>query len=227
MTSVSPETHQPLQLPQPQLVTFIERHYEGTLQMLQLRPLRGGLQAAGVFRVQAQLRGRTGRLHSVQFVVKLVHAEACRELALYRALQVNAAEALAPRLLGVEHIGAASLLFLEWVRPVQRWPWRDTHTASLVLGRLAQLHQWAWLSEPAVGLAWDYDHALHQSGHATLQELRRVVYDLRLTQWGGTVPMIQRLLEALPEMRRVLLAAAPQVWIHGDVHPGNVVMRRG
>jgi Ser/Thr protein kinase RdoA (MazF antagonist) len=227
MTSLSPATHQVLQLLQPQLVTFIERHYEGTLQMVQLRPLRGGLQAAGVFRVQAQLRGRTGRLHSGQFVVKCVPAEAGRELALYRALQANAAEALAPRLLGAEHIGMSVLLFLEWVRPVQRWPWRETQTASLVLGRLAQLHQWSWMSEPVAEIPWDYEHVLHQSSHATLEELRRVICDLRTAQWRGAVPMTQRLVEALPEMRRVLLAATPPIWIHGDMHPGNVVLCRG
>ena len=225
MTLASPAIPQLLQLPRQPLVAFIERHYEGALHMVQSHPLAGGLQATGVFRVQAQLRGTTGRLWSVQFVAKLVQAEECRELAMYRALQANAAEALAPRLLGAEHLDTSSLLFLEWIRPVQRWPWRDTHTASRVLERLAQLHQWSWGSELAMGIPWDYDEALQQSGYETIEAFRRMVLAWGATQWRGAVPLLQRLLEALPEMRRELLSATPQVWIHGDVHPGNVVMR--
>jgi Ser/Thr protein kinase RdoA (MazF antagonist) len=40
--------------------------------------------------------------------------------------------------------------------------------------------------------------------------------------------MTTRLVAALPEIRRVLLASAPHAaWIHGDMHPGNVILRRG
>jgi hypothetical protein len=97
---------------------FIERHYGETPQAVRIRPLRGGLQAAGVFRVQAQLRSPTGRQRVAQFVVKLAHGEARRELTMYRALEAHATETLAPRLLGVAHEGERALLFLEWVPPV-------------------------------------------------------------------------------------------------------------
>jgi hypothetical protein len=61
------------------LVAFVERHYGGTLHAVRVRPLRGGLQAVGVFRVEAQLRSPGGRLRSAQFVVKRVYSELRRE----------------------------------------------------------------------------------------------------------------------------------------------------
>jgi aminoglycoside phosphotransferase (APT) family kinase protein len=180
-----------------------------------------------VFRVQAQLRRPTGRLHPVQFVVKLAHGELRRECAVYRTLEAQTAEALAPRLLDVMHVGATALLFLEWVRPVCAWPWRDVNAAAQVLVRLAQLHQGPWKTGTAEGLQWAYDHALHQSGQATLETLQRVIREQGATPWQAAMPMTTRLVAALPEIRRVLLAASPHaVWIHGDMHPGNVIMRR-
>ncbi len=51
---------------------------------------------------------------------------------------------------------------------------------------------------------------------------------MRARPLRGAVPRTMRLAAALPEIRRVLLATAPHaVWIHGDMHPGNVIMRRG
>lgn len=226
MTSPSP-LRQALPLDWQHLVAFMERHYGGTLHTVRIRSLRGGLQAAGVFRVQAQLRSPTHRLRSAQFVVKLVHGEMRRELAVYRALEASPTETLAPRLLGVAHTDATTLLFLEWVRPVCAWPWRDIHTARRVLVRLAQLHQGQWGTEPEEALPWAYERALYQSGQATLETLQRVARDKGAVQLQAAVPMTKRLVAALPEIRRVLLATSPHaVWIHGDMHPGNVIMRR-
>jgi hypothetical protein len=104
MTPPCPIYHT-LPLDRQHLAAFTERHYGGTLQAVRIRTLRGGLQATGVFRVQAELRSPTGRRRATQFVVKLAHGDARRELTVYRALQANAAEALAPRLLGVAHAG--------------------------------------------------------------------------------------------------------------------------
>jgi Ser/Thr protein kinase RdoA (MazF antagonist) len=209
------------------LAAFTERHYGGTLRAVRIRTLPGGLQATGVFRVQAQLRSPTGRRRAAQFVVKLAHGEARRELTMYRALEAHAVEALAPRLLGVAHAGATALLFLEWVAPVRAWPWREVHAAGRVLARLARLHQWEWGPGPE-DTAWAYEEALSQSAHGTLEALQRVTRDGGAVPLRGAVPMTARLVAALPEIRRVLLAAAPHpVWIHGDMHPGNVIMRRG
>ena len=209
------------------LVTFTERHYGGTLHTVHLRPLRGGLQAAGVFRVQAQLRYPVGRLQPVQFVVKLAHGEQRRECAVYRALEAQKAETLAPRLLDVIHVGATALLFLEWVRPVCRWPWRDVRTAGQVLVRLARRHQWPWQATITPEMGWEYDHALHKSAQTTLETLQQVIREKGAAQLRVTVPMAKRLVTALPDIRRVLLATVPHaVWIHGDMHPGNVILRR-
>jgi hypothetical protein len=56
MTLSSLATHELLQLPRQHLVTFVERYYGGTLHMVQIRPLQGGLQAAGVFRIAVSSR---------------------------------------------------------------------------------------------------------------------------------------------------------------------------
>ena len=227
MTSASPLCPA-LPLEQQHLVAFTERHYGRPLQTIRLHPLRGGLQAAGVFRVQAQLRRPTGRLHPVQFVVKLAHGELRRECAVYRTLEAQRAAALAPRLLDVMHAGATTLLFLEWVRPVCRWPWRDIHAAAQVLVRLARLHQRPWEMEAQEMTPWGYDHALHQSAQATLETLQRVIREQGATPWQAAVPMAKRLVAALPEIRRALLATSFHTsWIHGDMHPGNVILRRG
>ena len=227
MTSVSPLCPA-LPLERQHLVVFTERHFGGTLHTVRLRPLRGGLQAAGVFRVQAQLRRPAGHLQPVQFVVKLAYGELRREWTVYRALEAHGAEALAPRLLDVMHAGATALLFLEWVRPVCRWPWSDVHAGGQVLMRLARLHQWPWKTGAPEMKPWVYDHALHQSGQATLETLQRVIREQGAVQLQATVPMTKRLVAALPEIRRVLLATLPHAgWIHGDMHPGNVILRRG
>jgi Ser/Thr protein kinase RdoA (MazF antagonist) len=195
---------------------------------VRIHPLRGGLQAAGVFRVQAQLRRPAGRLHLAQFVVKRVHGEMRREAGVYQALQTHGAGAMAPRLLDVMHTGATALLFLEWIRPVCRWPWRDVRTVGQVLVHLARLHQGPWQTAVTQEMRWEYDHALQQSAQATLETLQRVIREKSAAQLQVTVPMARRLVAALPEIRRVLLATVPHaVWIHGDMHPGNVIVRRG
>jgi Phosphotransferase enzyme family len=227
MTSSSPLCPL-LPLERKHLVAFAERHYGGMLHAIHLCPLRGGLQAAGVFRVEAQLRSPGGHLRPVQFVVKRVHSELRREWAVYRTLEAHGAEAIAPRLLDVIHLGATALLFLEWVRPVCAWPWRDVNAAGQVLVRLARLHQGPWKTGTAESILWAYDHTLHQSGQATLETLQRVVREQGAAQWQAAVPMTTRLVAALSEIRCVLLATSPHaVWIHGDMHPGNVIMRRG
>jgi hypothetical protein len=115
--------HYTLPLDRQHLAAFTERHYRGTLQAVRIRTLRGGLQAAGVFRVQAQLRSPTGRQRAASFVVKLAHGEARRELTMYRALEAHAGEALAPRLLGVAHASATDRTGRNTVipRPCASW----------------------------------------------------------------------------------------------------------
>jgi hypothetical protein len=217
-----------LPLERQHLVAFTERHYGGTLHTVRLHPLRGGLQAAGVFRVQAQLQRSAGRLQSVRFVVKLAHGEMRRECTVYRALESHRAETMAPRLLDVMHVGATALLFLEWVRPVCRWPWRDIPAVEQVLVRLARLHQWPWETGAQEVRPWAYDAALHQSGQVTLETLQRVIREQGATPWQAAVPMTKRLVAALPEIRQVLFATSSHTgWIHGDMHPGNVILRRG
>jgi hypothetical protein len=57
--------------------------------------------------------------------------------------------------------------------------------------------------------AWASEQALSRSGEETLEALWRVVRDRGAAPLWGTVPCTARLVAALPEMRRVLLASVP------------------
>jgi aminoglycoside phosphotransferase (APT) family kinase protein len=80
---------------------------------------------------------------------------------------------------------------------------------------------------PEEALQWDYDAALRQSGYETLEALERVIWERGAAQLRGAVPLTRRLVEALPAIRRTLLPPSHPVWIHGDLHPGNILLRRG
>jgi aminoglycoside phosphotransferase (APT) family kinase protein len=56
-------------------------------------------------------------------------------------------------------------------------------------------------------MAWEYDRALHQSAQAPPDTLQRVTREQGAAQWQAAVPHA--------------------VWMHGDMHPGNVILRRG
>src|SRR5919108_667753 len=99
------------------LAAFVRRRQEAGLGDLHLdvRPLRGGLQAAAVARVRARFVDGRGRRRSDVFVVKRLDGHAVREAAIYETLLAGVG-APAPRLLGVDGVGATTrYLYLEWV----------------------------------------------------------------------------------------------------------------
>ena len=227
MTTETQETHAVTSV-----ATLIERLDETRPNGVRIerRPLRGGLEAASVDRLEVRYRTRGSRDCVRSMVLKRLVGPATREAAVYEHFVAPQAGELSPDLLLVERRapGEASL-YLEALHPVCSWPWRDRRAAQAVLAQSARLH--ALVPEPnarAVLAAWDYDAELQQMAELTLERLRAVRRQPARWSFGGALRWTRRIVGALPELRRQLLAFAPfgSTAVHGDLHPGNVVLRQ-
>ncbi|AUX22542.1 hypothetical protein SOCEGT47_030450 [Sorangium cellulosum] len=189
-----------------------------------LRPLAGGL-SSSVALVTARVGDGVARRRR-SFVVKLVHGVTAREAAVYRRLSRSVARRFSPELLGAQRLGRRRwLLYLERIVPAHRWPWTDSAHTARVLERLARFHEEA---SPGARLpAWDYEAELLTSAGRTLEAAERSPCG-EVAALARALPALRRVVEALPAMRRQLLDFQPlgRAVIHGDVHPGNVVVRR-
>jgi aminoglycoside phosphotransferase (APT) family kinase protein len=198
---------------------------------LEVRALRGGLESAGVAEVKARFFDARDRQRSAAFVVKALEGTPAREADIYQNLVAPLGGGIAPALLGIERDGPARcLLFLERVRPVRRWPWRDETAARRLLERLAHLHAavapakaWEILSD------WDYESELTARTRRALEVLEELPREDDLAPLRRRLGSLRRIGEALPEIRRQLLAFNPlgKTAIHGDAHPGNALVRSG
>lgn len=219
------------------LAKFVEWHARGTAHDLLLRtkPLRGGLVSESVLHVSARFRDPSGKPKATNFVVKRLDAESAREAAIYHALSSSAAARLAPELLGVEHEHGAHeadprlALYLEAIVAGKRWPWGDVSHAARVLEGLAELH------EPGACTAlersvtdWDYEAELQERALLALDEAKRFAKETSDREMRGSVCALQRLVDVLPEARKRLMTEGPlpSTVLHGDVHPGNVLVRK-
>ena len=186
-------------------------------------PMRGGLVSPLVQHVSVRYADARGRHFTSAFVVKELLGDSLREIRVYEVLAPHK-RGLAPELVAVDEHSTRSFLYLESVHSKRRWPWKDLSLAERVLEKLAQLH---CLVANHQALEWDYDAELRATASATLSEV------LRFTRMTGdrltrvALPALRRLVEHLPMLRRQLLGfvALPATLIHGDVHPGNVVVR--
>jgi Phosphotransferase enzyme family len=197
---------------------------------IEVKPLRGGLMADAVLRISARYQDSSGRSRLSSFVVKQLAGDAMREALIYEHLVASHAQDLAPRLLDIERSDGAAVLFLEAVNRSQAWPWRDVQTASSVLCRLAPLHASMTHTEATELLpAWDYDQELNDIAVQTWEAFDRARRDPELASLlAGRAGPLKRIIRALPSLRGELLAFGPvgSGPIHGDLHPGNVMMRR-
>ncbi|XXX81528.1 phosphotransferase [Sorangium sp. So ce134] len=190
---------------------------------IEVRPLPGGL-CSEVALVTARLRGGAGA-RPVALVAKLVHGAAAREATVYRRLSRSVARRFSPELLGAERLGRGRwLLYLERIEPAHAWPWSDSGHTAQVLERLARLHATA----PRASLpAWDYEAENLAAARGALSLAERLPRGA-VPALARALPALRRVVAALPAMRRELLAFQPlgRAVIHGDVHPGNVMVRR-
>ena len=195
--------------------------------LLERRLIRGGLEAASVSRLSVRYRDARGKRQVRTMIVKHLVGSATREVGVYRAL-LSTLPALTPRLLAADERRAGeAVLFLEALRPVSRWPWRDTAAAGSVLGQVALLHQCIRSKNALSRLsAWDYEADLLASAERTLEQLQRLRGVAPVFRSGAR--WARRMVAALPALRRHLLGFGPfgTTLIHGDLHSGNVIMRR-
>lgn len=193
---------------------------------IELEPLRGGLIAPAVLRVTVRYPHQ-GRRKSWRFVAKRLPPGERRELIVHRHLASRLRDRLAPELLGDATLADGStVLFLEWVRPDRRWPWTDHETTRRATEHLARLHRGLGDAERPDELhAWDYQGELAESAATTLEAFEQVPRGPEWRLLHRVRPAVERLAAELPEMRRQLLAEGSG-WIHGDVHPGNVLLSR-
>jgi hypothetical protein len=189
------------------------------------RRLTGGLESSGVAELTLRYLDERGRPRVQCVIAKRLEGTAGRELAVYEQVVVPHAAPLAPRLLHVARDRAGVTLFLEAVRTERRWPWRDTALAALALRSAAALH-----ASPCVNIAlpeWDYDAELEQRAGWVLSALAGLPPACGLEGVGPFLPAVRRVSSQLRRIRTELAAGPLQpAMIHGDLHPGNVVVRR-
>lgn len=199
------------------VAAFIARHWSlpESLVRVELDPLGGGLESQVV---RARISGPD---HPRQLVVKKLAAPERREADVYRLLWRHLDPAPAVRMLGREQVSGETYLYLEDAQSSLSWPWSDTALAAAVCRDLARFHDTQALPHDA--FAWDYEEELPRSAASTL-ELARAARDASGMRWWRRLGDLTRVVAALPRIRQRLLSSGATV-IHGDVHPGNVVVR--
>ena len=190
--------------------------------------IKSGLEAQAVERVVARYRDGAGRCRRASFVAKRLQGAAIREATVYAALLTSCLPGLLPTPYFLDRgQDDQALMLLEHVPRVCCWPWRDLVASRAVLQRLAALHA-AHLLIPCTP-EWDYEPELQQSTVATLDLLRA----MRSSPEGSSLAKrgirpVDRIARSLAGRRAALLEYRPfaHTTIHGDVHPGNVILRR-
>lgn len=192
------------------------------------KALAGGSEACGVAMVTVRHWTRSGRPQVFRFVLKHLTGRPAREAAVYECLVSAHAGDVAPRLLAVERAGSDGVfLCLEAIRRTRAWPWHDLRTGAELLVRLAEFHQ---ASRDGAHLVpdWDYEGELQRMAAYSQAALERCRGDDDLSELAGDLPSLNRVVASLPRMRIQLLSEHPFGCrpIHGDVHSGNVLVRR-
>ena len=190
----------------------------------QVRPLGGGLDALQVAEVSTRFQTRGGVLKSNRFVFKKTRPDPA-EARLYGEILPAAQFDLAPALLAFERGQDEHVYLFEFVRPAARWPWTDANNARLVLGSLALLHARELSSFAGDG---SYETLLRNQS-SRLVELLESIDCSSFTDFARrSLPAVRRLARNLPAIRRYLLEELPlkSTLIHGDVHSGNVLLRK-
>lgn len=202
---------------------FVARRWSVPRDVLtvQVEPIHGGLESAVAL---ATVKG-DARYPAVpgRFVVKELRPGFLRESDIYELLWKHLDEPPTPRVFGVQTVGDARYLYLEDLQPVSSWPWRDTLLTASVCRELARLHDSPAL--PPAMFAWDYEAELAASAESTLA-VAVLARDAGGIRYWRRLGDLKRVVRGLASMRSRLLASAATV-IHGDVHPGNVILRTG
>ena len=189
---------------------------------VELQPLGGGLESTVA---RARITRADAAFGSVpqQLIVKELQPGVDREADIYRVLWRHFTEPPAVRILGCDVGDHATYLYLEDAVPAAAWPWSKTAYAAAVCRALARLHDSADL--PREKFSWGYASALTASAASTLDLASRARDETGQRHWRR-LGDLRRVVTALPAIRARLLAGDTAI-IHGDVHPGNVILRDG
>ncbi len=210
------------------LTAFAERCYgvPRTSMRVGVAPLHGGLSST-VAHVRFRFLNPALRPRTAFFIAKTIDGQDAREAGLYRSLLSSSGVPFAPRLLGVDRIEpSGSQLYLETVPSSPGWPWSDDETIGLVMDRLAEVHGTLRARRVPGGLKdWDYDREVAGAAAATLEELHIVVRDPAHSRLRRFLSPVRRMVGCLERLRRALLGGGPVCVLHGDTHPGNVLLR--
>lgn len=196
---------------------------------LELRPLRGGLECEQVVDATARFRDRRGRPQVVGLVAKRLEGAARREAKAYHSVVTPAAPTLAPRLLGVEPLPPdGALLLVERVARASAWPWWDAEIVRRTTWRTGELHEALLGVDPRTVADWDFEAELQERARTTLAVLDGLPREPAYAVVRRGLPVVRRAVRFLPAARRELLRDGPLPTgvIHGDLHPGNMLVRR-
>ena len=183
--------------------------------------LRGGLESTVAWAKVSTPSTRAAVPRAL--VVKELLPATEREARIYEALWKHLPQPPSPRVLGDVTDGDRRYLYLEAVSRLSAWPWALTAHAAAVCNELATLHDAVGLPREPFG--WAYEAELSQSAAATL-DVALAARDANGRRYFPRVGDLRRVVEALPALRTQLLASEVVV-LHGDVHPGNVLLGRG
>jgi hypothetical protein len=205
-----------------QVAAFVSSQWSVPAARLQIsvEPLHGGLQSA----VTLARIAEDPQHPSVptRLVVKELRPGFEREAGVYQSLWHHLKDPPAVRVLGRQTVGETTYLYLEDAASASPWPWSDVTLAAAVCHVLSRFHDRAAL--PSADFSWDYEQDLARSAETTLQ-LASAARDGDGRRYWRRLGDLRRVVRALPVFRSHLLAGGKSV-IHGDVHPGNVVLRR-
>lgn len=197
---------------------------------IRTRSLKGGLESGGVSHITAHIATAAGRPRVRTLICKRLPGGQSREARVYREILTTLCQRISPTMIGVRESPDESWLFMEAIRPSSTWPWQEPGRAGAVLSALARLHTsngptiatHAWLEE------WAYERELTQRASALVEAVGNLPAISPLQPIRDSAPQLRRLARELPRWREWLLRLEPfgTTFIHGDVHPGNVMMRR-
>jgi aminoglycoside phosphotransferase (APT) family kinase protein len=203
------------------IANFLVRHglIAGRTADVSAHPLQGGLESS-VFK--ATVRNPQPDRAPATLVVKQLRGVHRREAAFYRQLWAASDSPPAVRYLGSEKAGDDEYLYLECVESTSSWPWADCAVSAAVCQALARLHHQPRI--PATLLNdWDYEAELAASAEHTIALASSARDAAGLTFWRR-LGDLRRVVASLGRLRSRLLERGTTV-VHGDVHPGNVIIR--
>jgi hypothetical protein len=185
--------------------------------------IQGGLESQ-VARARVRLDdGAPEPAIPARLIVKRLEPIRTRELGVYDWLWRHLESPPAVRVLGRQIQADVTFLYLEEAESVSCWPWSNTAYAGAVCRTLAHLHDNPLLSGDT--FAWDYDRELAASASLTC-DMAQEARDARGRRCWRRPGDLRRVLRGLPRIRERLLSGTTTV-IHGDVHPGNVIVCGG